>query len=136
MCRQSAVATSMPALRLFFDGGCRPNPGQIEIAVVVRGVVHVVPDCGQGNNSDAEWLAAIHALTIAAAMGAREVDLLGDSTLVVTQANGTARCRSDALRAHRDAFRVQAAAFDRVRLRHVGRARNLAGIALARLHPR
>lgn len=127
---------TMPALRLFFDGGCRPNPGQMEIAVVVRGVVHLVPDCGQGTNSDAEWLAAIHALRIATEMGASEVDLLGDSTLVVTQANGTARCRSDALRAHRDVFRQEAAKFDRVRLRHVGRARNLAGIALASRHPR
>ena len=52
-------------LKLFFDGGCRPNPGRIEIGVVVRGVTHILDDCGHGTNSDAEWLAAIHALRIA-----------------------------------------------------------------------
>lgn len=128
--------TDSPRLRLFFDGGCRPNPGRMEIAVVVRGIVHLVPDIGYGTNSDAEWLAAIHALGVAAEIGAVAVDLLGDSTLVVGQASGTARCRSDELRAHLARFQTLASGFDSVRLRHVGRARNLAGIALAKRHPR
>ena len=123
-------------LRLFFDGGCRPNPGRMEIAVVVRGVEHIVADAGHGSNSDAEWLAAIHALTVARDLDATAVDLLGDSTLVVSQASGTARCRSAALQDHLATFRELAATFAAVRLRHVGRAKNLAGIALARRHPR
>lgn len=126
----------MTRLRLFFDGGCRPNPGTMEIAVVVRGASHIVADAGQGDNSDAEWLAAIHALRIAAGMGASDIELLGDSTLVVTQASGRARARSDALRAHLATFQALAAPFASVRLRHIGRSRNLAGIALARRHPR
>ena len=123
-------------IKLFFDGGCRPNPGKIEGAVVRKGVVHYRHDLGTGDNSDAEWLAAIHALEIAADHGDRDVVLLGDSTLVVTQANGRAPCRSAALKAHRARFAEIALGFDRVRLRHIGRAQNLAGIALARLHPR
>ena len=123
-------------IKLFFDGGCRPNPGKIEGAVVRKGVVHYRHDLGTGDNSDAEWLAAIHALEIAADHGDRDVVLLGDSTLVVTQANGNARCRSAALKAHQGRFSELMLGFDRVRLRHIGRAQNLAGIALARLHPR
>ena len=123
-------------IKLFFDGGCRPNPGKIEGAVVRKGVVHYRHDLGTGDNSDAEWLAAIHALEIAADHGDRDVVLLGDSTLVVTQANGRAPCRSAALREHRTRFAELTLGFDRVRLRHIGRAQNLAGIALARLHPR
>jgi len=122
--------------KLFFDGGCRPNPGPIECAVVRKGVTHYRHDLGEGTNSDAEWLAAIHALEIAQLEGDRDITLLGDSTLVVTQASGKARCRSADLEVHRNRFAELAERFDRVRIRHIGRAQNLAGIALARLHPR
>ena len=122
--------------KLFFDGGCRPNPGPIECAVVRKGVIHYRHDLGDGSNNDAEWLAAIHALEVAAHSGDRDITLLGDSTLVVTQANGTARCRSPELEAHRARFAELASDFDRLRIRHSGRTQNLAGIALARLHPR
>ena len=124
------------SIKLFFDGGCRPNPGPIECAVVRKGVAHYRHDLGAGSNSDAEWLAAIHALEIALQNGDRDITLLGDSTLVVTQASGTARCRSAALEAHRARFAELAVGFDRFRIRHIGRAQNLAGIALAELHPR
>ena len=122
--------------KLFFDGGCRPNPGPIECAVVRKGVTHYRHDLGEGTNNDAEWLAAIHALEIAELEGDRDITLLGDSTLVVTQASGKARCRSAGLEVHRNRFAELAERFDRVRIRHIGRAQNLAGIALARLHPR
>ena len=122
--------------KLFFDGGCRPNPGPIECAVVRKGVTHYRHDLGDGSNNDAEWLAAIHALEVAAHSGDRDITLLGDSTLVVTQANGTARCRSPELEAHRARFAALASDFDRLRIRHIGRTQNLAGIALAKLHPR
>lgn len=125
-----------PRTKLFFDGGCRPNPGPIECAVVHKGVPYYQHDYGHGTNSDAEWLAAIHALEVAEQNGERDIVLLGDSTLVVTQANGTARCRTAALEAHRARFAELARGFDSVRIRHISRAQNLAGIALARLHPR
>lgn len=124
------------SIKLFFDGGCRPNPGPIECAVVRKGITNYCHELGDGSNSDAEWLAAILALEVADRSGDRDITLLGDSTLVVTQANGTARCRSVELEAHRAKFAQLAAGFDRVRIRHIGRAQNLAGIALARLHPR
>ena len=127
---------SVLPIKLFFDGGCRPNPGKVEGAVVRKGVVHYRHDLGTGDNSDAEWLAAIHALEIAADHGDRDVVLLGDSTLVVMQANGRAPCRSAALQVHRGRFAELTRGFDRVRLRHIGRGQNLAGIALTRLHPR
>ena len=122
--------------KVFFDGGCRPNPGKIECAVVLKGVTHYGDDFGQGSNSDAEWLAAIYALEIAARFGEREIVLLGDSTLIVTQATGAAPCRSAELKAHHVKFTALAQIFDMVRIRHIGRAQNLAGIALARRHPR
>ena len=120
------------ALKIFFDGGCRPNPGQMETAVVARGVVHHRHDCGFGTNNDAEWLALIHAAEMAIKIGAVDVILLGDSAVVVTQAIGLAKIQNNALREHFDSFLAIRPQFQRIRIRHIGRHQNLAGIALAK----
>ncbi|MFW2831541.1 reverse transcriptase-like protein [Sphingomonas sp. ID0503] len=95
----------------------------------MRGVTHVQPAAGTGTNSDAEWLALIHAAHIAVAMGAEDVEFVGDSALVVDQANG-ALCRSDTLKAHQERYRSIVENIPKVRLRRVPRSKNLAGIAL------
>lgn len=122
----------MPSPKIFFDGGCRPNPGRMETAVVVRGVAYIEDDLGHGTNSDAEWLAAIHALKVALALGERDVRLLGDSALIVGQVNGTRKCRTPELAAYRAQFQALAGQLSSVRIRQIGRAQNLAGIALDR----
>ena len=104
----------------------------METAVVARGVTHHKHDCGQGTNNDAEWLALIHAVELALSIGAREVTLLGDSAVVIGQATGVAKCRSEALRGHYQNFLALRPQFDRIRIRHIGRHQNLAGIALAK----
>lgn len=120
------------SVKIYFDGGCRPNPGQMETAVVARGVIHHRHDCGFGTNNDAEWLALNHAAELAIKIGVFDVILLGDSTLVVNQATGLAKIRSNALRKHYEAFLTIHRQFERIRIRHIGRHQNLAGIALAK----
>lgn len=124
----------MPAgrLRIFFDGGCRPNPGRMEVAAVARGITYRKDDVGIGGNEEAEWLALLHALDVARGLGAEDVELRGDSRSVINQVAGTAKCRSAHLATYRDAI----AGIPRVRLRYIARSRNLAGIALASTHPR
>jgi ribonuclease HI len=121
-------------IKVFFDGGCRPNPGVIEVAAVIGGEAHIVRDLGHGTNGDAEWLALIHALRTAQELGLTDIVLLGDSQAVVRAAAGTVKARG-AAQAHLAAFDELAGA-DRPHVRYVKRAQNLAGIALARLHPR
>lgn len=118
-------------LKIYFDGGCRPNPGRLETAVVARGIAYFQPDCGIGTNNDAEWLALIHAVEVAISIGARDVVMLGDSALVVGQASGIAKCRSPELKAHLAIFQTLASNFERIRIRKIPRSQNLAGIALA-----
>ncbi|WP_445193098.1 reverse transcriptase-like protein [Sphingomonas sp. Tas61C01] len=118
--------------RIFFDGGCRPNPGRIETAVVANGVARVNGDAGLGDNNDAEWLALIAAARLARELGIDDVEFVGDSAFVVAQASGTGAGRTDHLANYRDAV----AGFASVRVRLVPRAKNLAGIALAARHPR
>lgn len=123
-------------LKIFFDGGCRPNPGPVEVAAVVRGQAFIRDDLGHGSNGDAEWLALLHALTIAQQATAGDFELIGDSVSVIAQANGVARCRSVADNAHFERFVAQAAAHPPARIRWIKRAQNLAGIALAARHDR
>lgn len=121
--------------KIYFDGGARPNPGPMEIAVVTGGVAHIDRDLGSGSSMDAEWLALIAALRLTRERGLVDFVLLGDAAAVVAQANGAVRARGAAA-AHLAAFRALADDGPTPRVRHIGRAQNLAGIALARRHPR
>jgi len=123
-------------LRIFFDGGCRPNPGAMEIAAVARGIAYKRHDIGHGGNEEAEWLALLHAVGIAITLGAEDVELVGDSASVIHQATGAQKCRDPAMRRHLAAYREAIAAISRVRLRYTPRSKNLAGIALAKGHAR
>ena len=124
----------MPAkpIKIWFDGGCRPNPGEMQTAVVARGITHHRPAIGHGSNTDAEWRALLHALEVAQMLGESDIVLIGDSAFVIAQASGSAKLNPD-YRAYHTEFIARTAAFARVRLRQTGRAQNLAGIALERI---
>jgi ribonuclease HI len=118
-------------VKIFFDGGSRP--AGMEMAVVIAGRAHIARDLGPGTSMDAEWLALI-----AAMRHARDADdalLLGDAAAVIAQANGRVRCPPSCLR-HLRVFEALPRPAVRLRIRHVKRTQNLAGIALARLHGR
>ena len=144
--RFSAMAFQVAAIRMetpkphsrvkvYFDGGCRPNPGVIEAAVVIRGAAYLFDDLGQGTNGDAEWLALICALRQARSLGLGDVVLIGDAREIIDRANDALRS-GQAPHAHAAAVLALAGAFPSVRIRWIKRAQNLAGIALAARHPR
>ena len=122
-------------VKVFFDGGCRPNPGPIEAAVVMRGVTHVFDDLGVGSNSDAEWLALVCALELAQSTGLANIELIGDAREVIGQAN-LALSGASVAAVHAAAFLSVAAKGRPARIRWIKREQNLAGIALASRHPR
>lgn len=118
-------------LKIYFDGGCRPNPGAIEVAVVARGAAHFFDDLGCGTSSDAEWMALRMALQFAQSLGEPDFDLIGDSLEVIRQASGKSRCRSASATQHLARYEECAAAGRPRRLVWTPRQQNLAGIALA-----
>lgn len=122
-------------MKVFFDGGCRPNPGAIEIAVVAAGHPTILRDLGHGTSLDAEWLALIHALTIARSLNGASFVLIGDAAHVVAKANGTMKCRGADI-PHLERFRALASTASPPLVRYIKRSQNLAGIALAGLHAR
>ena len=125
---------SRKPLKVYFDGGCRPNPGSIEVAVVARGRTWFFDDLGEGSSSDAEWLALAKALEVAHSFGAPTFDLIGDSRSVIDQATGATPCRNAAAQAHLARYHEAAATLPPRRLRWLSRHQNLAGIALSRRH--
>lgn len=107
----------------------------MEVAAVTRGEAFVLRDIGYGSSFEAEWLALGHAVGVAARLRLSDFVLFGDSASVVAQANGTAKC-SAAASAHRERIVAMLPAGAQLRVRHIKRTQNLAGIALARLHER
>lgn len=124
-----------PRVKVYFDGGYRPAPIGMETAVVVGGRSYLQRDLGPGTSMDAEWLALIHAVEIALELELANPLFIGDSLAVVSQANGVAKCRGAAAR-YFAALQALNASPTPLHIRHVKRAQNLAGIALARLHAR
>jgi ribonuclease HI len=118
-------------IKIYFDGGCRPNPGKMETAVVTGGAATVVRDAGIGSSMDAEWMALIAALRLAQELGLTNFILLGDAAAVVAQANGDVRARGDGAH-HLANFRALVGDGAIPAVRHIKRTQNLAGIALAR----
>lgn len=103
--------------------------------MVVQGRAHVFADLGHGTNHDAEWLGLIRAMEFARTLGLSDVELIGDSLAVVREANAALQGAS-ASGGHAATFLALAAACPPRRVRWIKREQNLAGIALARRHPR
>lgn len=123
-------------VKIFFDGGCRPNPGRMEAAIVLRGETRFYDDLGYGTSNDAEWIALHLALQIAHTLGETDFELIGDGANVIRQANGLSKCRTEAACRHYAAYQARAAAAPPQRVRWISRNQNLAGIALARRRSR
>lgn len=102
----------------------------METAVVVKGRSFIRRDLGPGSSLDAEWLALLHALEVAQKLGLTHPLFLGDSLAVVSQANGSAKCKGPLLR-HLLMLEALRPSFGVLRIGHVKRTQNLAGIALS-----
>jgi ribonuclease HI len=56
------MVTRPLSLKVYFDGGCAPNPGAMRTAVVMRGVAHLDLDAGDGSSGEVQWLGQLDAL--------------------------------------------------------------------------
>ncbi len=111
------------------DGGARGNPGPAAIGVVVSdpdGVVidEVAERIGVATNNVAEYRAVLKGLERAAALGARELDLVNDSELVARQLTGAYKVKHPGMKPLYDRAISALAGFDSWRIRSVPRAQN------------
>ncbi|WP_207587442.1 ribonuclease HI [Halomontanus rarus] len=120
---------------VYFDGGARGNPGPAGIGWVIvtsEGIVAEGSDTiGRATNNQAEYEALIAALEAARDYGYDEVDVRGDSELIVKQVRGEYDTNNPQLREKRVTTLELLSAFEEWSLEHVPREVNDRADALA-----
>jgi ribonuclease HI len=116
-------------VRVNVDGGSRGNPGPAAIAAVVQdGNGEIVEErseaIGTATNNVAEYRALLLGIERAAALGARRLELIGDSELIVRQVNGEYKVKDDALRELHRQVHDALQGFEKWSIRHVRRDEN------------
>ena len=111
------------------DGGARGNPGPAAIGVVVQGADGEVLEergerIGTATNNVAEYRALLLGIERAAELGASELELVGDSELVVRQVEGEYKVKDATLRKLHAEVKRALAGFDSWSIRHVRREHN------------
>ncbi len=113
---------------VYFDGASRGNPGPAAVGYAVVTSDGVVAEggerIGETTNNRAEYEALIRALSVARDHGFDEVDVRGDSELIVKQVRGEYEASSPELRERRVRVRELLDDFDRWSLTHVPREVN------------
>ena len=117
------------------DGGARGNPGPAAIAAVVATPTgDVLEEVGQAigpaTNNVAEYRAVLLGIERATALGARQVELIGDSELIVRQVLGEYRVKDSDLRKLHAKVLSALEGLERWSIRHVRRDDNAAADAL------
>jgi ribonuclease HI len=111
------------------DGGARGNPGPAAIAAVVQDSDGAVLDergerIGRATNNVAEYKALLLGIERAAALGADELELVGDSELVVKQVKGEYKVKDATMRELHAEVKKALRGFDSWSIRHVRREHN------------
>jgi ribonuclease HI len=116
-------------LRVHVDGGARGNPGPAAIAAVVTDADGAVLEergerIGEATNNVAEYRALLLGIERASELGASELELVGDSELVVRQVRGEYKVKDAGLKPlHAQVMRALDG-FDEWSIRHVRREAN------------
>ena len=111
------------------DGGSRGNPGPAAIAAVVQDAGGEVLEergeqIGRATNNVAEYRALLLGIERAAALGAGELELVGDSELIVKQVKGEYKVKDATMRELHAEVKRALAGFDSWSIRHVRREHN------------
>jgi ribonuclease HI len=111
------------------DGGARGNPGPAAIGVVVRDgngelLEKLGEKIGTATNNVAEYRALLKGIELAAAHGATDLELIGDSELVVRQVEGRYKVKNAGMKELHAEVKKALRDFDSWSIRHVRRAEN------------
>ena len=118
---------------IYFDGLCVPNPGGPMFLCVKLQEQYRLDEIGNGTINIAEWSALLWALKLAQEASLDEVELLGDSQLVVNQANGVWQARHPTLSIMKSEFDQLIPQFRHLTVRYQPRLENEAATHLENL---
>jgi ribonuclease HI len=119
----------MAKLTVNVDGGARGNPGPAAIGAIVRGEDGAVlaergERIGRATNNVAEYRALLLGIELAAALGASELELVGDSELIVRQVEGKYKVKDAAMKELHGQVKTALRPFESWSIRHVRRENN------------
>ena len=125
-------------VRVNVDGGSRGNPGPAAIAAIAGDesgqiLVERGEQIGIATNNIAEYRALLLGIALATELGAREIELIGDSELVVRQVEGRYKVKDPNLRQLHSQVRAALDGFEKWSIRHVRREENAVADALVNL---
>ncbi len=111
------------------DGGARGNPGPAAVGAVVRDAAGEVLEergerIGTATNNVAEYRALLLGIERAAQLGASELELVGDSELIVRQVKGEYKVKDATMRELHAEVKRALRPFERWSIRHVRREHN------------
>ena len=119
----------MSKLIVNVDGGARGNPGPAAVGAVLR-----TPDgeivaergerIGEATNNVAEYRALLLGIELAREHGAGELEVIGDSELIVKQVRGVYKVKNADLKSLHAEAKAALAGFPRWSIRHVRREHN------------
>ncbi len=121
----------------WIDGAARGNPGPAGYGVYMKKddgeLIEISGYLGRTTNNVAEYAGLVDALTVAAEEGAREVEIVSDSELLVKQMLGQYRVKHPNLVPMHAQAKAIARRFTRFSIRHTLRAGNKDADRLANL---
>jgi ribonuclease HI len=122
-------------LVLHVDGGARGNPGPAAVGVVVSDpngevIDELAEPIGIATNNVAEYHAVLRGIERARALGATEVELIGDSQLVARQLAGAYKVKHPAMKPLYEQAMAGLRGFDSWQIRSVPREQNARADAL------
>ncbi|MEA2081082.1 MAG: ribonuclease HI family protein, partial [Pseudomonadota bacterium] len=108
---------------LNFDGSCKPNPGIMTSAFIIRDGDRVVfsntISGGEGTSNVAEYIGIYEGIKKALELGCKHIKIIGDSELVFNQVTGKHRCNKPKLLHYRNQIQEMLKEFYTYELTHV-----------------
>ena len=133
--KRAARQPDASAWRAWFDGATRPNPGCMGIGGVLKGpdgqIVQISHAAGQGDSSEAEYLALIAVLEAALPFRPARLLVYGDSQVVINDAKGVCKIVAPTLQAYSKRAALLVSQLESVTLTWLPRARNAEADALS-----
>jgi ribonuclease HI len=119
----------MTKLTVNVDGGARGNPGPAAVGAVVRDaggeiVSERAETIGRATNNVAEYKALLLGIEAAKELRATELEIVGDSELIVRQVEGRYKVKDATMKELHAEVKRELADFDSWSIRHVKRAQN------------
>jgi len=118
------------------DGASRGNPGPAAIGATIKDersrlISSISQRIGRTTNNQAEYRAIITAMEKAISLGAKQVDILSDSQLVVRQINGTYRVKKTTLKPLYQQVKQLQGLLEGCTITHIPRQQNIEADTLA-----